>query len=123
MQEKRELYQLENGKWLLYRNLITCTDKGVQEQKYTDDVSFYEAYKKLHTDDFTIDDVQKIEYTEEQLTRLSEVQGLKYKDFDEIYDYVMSGKLRIDTKLFADKIAERNRADIDYLAVMGGVNL
>lgn len=123
MQEKRELYQLENGKWLLYRNLITCTDKGVQEQKYTDDVSFYEAYKKLHTDDFTIDDVQKIEYTEEQLTRLSEVQGLKYKDFDEIYDYVMSGKLRIDTKLFANKIAERNRADIDYLAIMGGVNL
>lgn len=124
MQEKKEqeLYQRENGEWTLYSYLITCTDKGAQEQKYTDDVSFYEAFQELH-DDFIIDLVNQMVYTDEQLSRLIEVQGLKYEDYDEIYDYVMTGKIRSDSKIFAAKIAEQNRADIDYLAIMGGVEL
>ena len=122
MQEDRELYQRENGEWALYTNLITCTTRGVQEQKYADDVAFYEAFEELHND-FTINEVQALSYSDEQIARLGEVQGLKYKDFDEIYDYVIDGKLKIDSKIFAAKIAERNRADIDYLAIMMEVEL
>ena len=122
MQEKKELYQLENGEWALYSHLITCTDRGTQEQKYTDNTSYYEAYEELY-DDFTIEEVQQITYTDVQLLRLNEVQGLKYKDFDEIYDYVMNGNLIIDSKIFAVKISERNRADIDYISIMTGVDL
>ena len=102
MREKKELYQLENGEWALYPHLITCTDRGVQEQKYVDDLEYYEVYKELY-DDFVIDSVQQITYTTEQLLRLGEVQELKYKDFDEIYDYVMNGNLKIDSKIFALK--------------------
>ena len=122
MQEKRELYQNENGEWVLYAYLITCTDHEVQENKYTDEVSYYEAFEGLH-DDFTIDAIQELLYTDEQKTRLNEVQGLKYKDFDEIYDYVINGNLKIDSKIFALKALERNRADVDYLSIMMGVNL
>lgn len=122
MQENKELYQRDSGEWTLYPYLITCTDKGVQEQKYTDDVAYYESYMALHSD-FTIDSVQQMEYSVEQLSRLSEVQGFMYKDFDEIYDYVMNGNLRIDSKIFAVKIVEQNRADIDYLSIMTGVDL
>lgn len=122
MQENKELYQRENGEWALYPCLITCTDKGVREQKFTDDVAYYESYMALHSD-FAIDSVQQMEYSVEQSSRLSEVQGFMYKDFDEIYDYVMNGNLRIDSKIFAVKIAEQNRADIDYLSIMTGVEL
>ena len=122
MQENKELYQRDSGESTLYPYLITCTDKGVQEQKYTDDVAYYDSYKKIHSD-FIIDSVQQMTYTEEQLSRLDEIQGLKYKDFDEIYDYVINGHLRNGSKIFAAKIAERNRADIDYLAIMTEVKL
>lgn len=122
MQEMRELYQLEDGKWVLYPYLVTCTDNGVQEQKYIDDLEFYESYKELYNG-FTIDDVQQMAYTEEQLARLAEVQGMKYKDFDEICDYVMTGNIKTDSKIFAVKVAEQTRADIDYLSIMTGVEL
>ena len=122
MQEMRELYQLEDGKWVLYPYLVTCTDNGVQEQKYIDDLEFYESYKELYNG-FTIDDVQQMAYTEEQLARLAEVQGMKHKDFDEIYDYVMTGNIKTDSKIFAVKVAEQTRADIDYLSIMTGVEL
>lgn len=122
MQEMRELYQLEDGKWVLYPYLVTCTDNGVQEQKYIDDLEFYESYKELH-DGFTIEDVQELTYTGEQLLRLNEIQGLSYKDYDEIYDYVMTGNIKTDSKIFAVKVAEQTRADIDYLSIMTGVEL
>lgn len=122
MQEMRELYQLEDGKWVLYPYLVTCTDNGVQEQKYIDDLEFYESYKELYNG-FTIDDVQQMAYTEEQLARLAEVQGMKHKDFDEICDYVMTGNIKTDSKIFAVKVAEQTRADIDYLSIMTGVEL
>lgn len=122
MQEKKELYQLENGQWALYPYLITCTDKGVQEKKYTDDIGYYEACEELYSD-FVIDEVGETLYTEEQLARLNDVQGLKYKDFDEIYDYVINGIVKIDSNIFAVKVAEQNRSDIDYLSIMMGVEL
>lgn len=122
MEEKKELYQRENGEWVLYPCLITCTDKGVQEQKYTDDADYYTAFEKLY-DDFTINNIQKISYTTEQLARVEEVQGMKYKDFDEIYDYVINGNINIGSEIFTRIINERNRADIDYIAIMGGVEL
>jgi len=122
MQEGKELYQRENGEWALYTNLITCTTRGVQEQKYADDVAFYEAFEELH-DGFMIDEVQVLSYSDEQIARLGEVQGMEYKDFDEIYNYVINGNLKIGSKIFAAKIAERNRADIDYLAIMAEVEL
>lgn len=122
MQEDRELYQREDREWALYPYLITCTDKGTQEQKYTDDVGYYDAFEELH-DGFMIDEVQALSYSDEQIARLGEVQGMEYKDFDEIYDYVISGNLKIGSKIFAVKIAERNRADIDYLAIMVEVEL
>ena len=122
MQEKKELYQRENGEWALYPYKITCTDRGLQEQKYTDDISYYETYEELYND-FTIDEVKQLAYSDEQRERLSEVQGFKYKDFDEIYDYVINGNLIIDSKIFAVKISERNRADIDYISIMTGADL
>ena len=122
MQENKELYQRENGEWALYPYLITCTDKGVREQKFTDDVAHYEAFRMLYPA-FVINSVQEMKYTPDQLARLAEVQGLEYKHYDEIYDYVMHGNLRIDSKVFAVKIAEQNRADIDYLSIMTEVEL
>lgn len=122
MQEKKELYQRENGEWALYQYLITCTDKDLREQKYTDDVTFYKAYEELY-DDFIINEAQQMTYASEQMTRLGEVQGFKYKDFDEIYDYVINGNLKRDSNIFAIKINEKNRADIDYISIMMGVEL
>lgn len=122
MEEKKELYQLENGEWVLYPYLLTCTDKGTQEKKYTDDVAFYETFANENAN-FTIDEVVAVDYNVEQLARLNEVQGLKYKDFDEIHDYVINGNLKSDSKVFAIKVAEQNRADIDYLSIMAGVEL
>ncbi len=122
MQENKELYQRENGEWALYTDLITCSHNGLQETKYTDDVAHYEVFRILYPA-FVINSVQELQYDPEQLARLAEVQGLEYKDYDEIYDYVMHGNLRIDSKVFAAKIAEQNRADIDYLSIMTGVDL
>lgn len=122
MEEKKELYQNNNGKWCLYPYLITCTDKGIQEEKYTDDIAHFEAFEELY-DNFVINEVTAIDYSAEQLSRLNEIQGFKYKDFDEIYDYVMHGTIKIDSKIFSSKILDRNRADIDYMSIMLGVEL
>lgn len=122
MQENKELYQLENGEWALYPYLITCTDRGTQEQKHADDIGYYEACEQLYGD-FTINEVVNMTYTDEQIARLQEVRGMKYRDFDEIYDYVLNGDIKIDSKIFAVKVAERNRADIDYISIMTGVEL
>jgi len=122
MQEYKELYQRENGEWALYTDLIVCSHNGLQETKYTDDVAHYEAFGMLYPA-FVINSVQEMKYTPDQLARLAEVQGLQYGDFDEIYDYVINGNLRNDSKIFTTKIAERNRADIDYLAIVTEVEL
>lgn len=122
MEEKKELYQRENGEWVLFPYLITCTDKNVQEQKYTDDVGYYEVFEELY-DDFTINNIQELSYTGDKFLRLSEVQGLKCEDFDEIYDYVMNGNLRPNSKIFTAKVLEQSRADIDYISIMTGVGL
>lgn len=122
MEEKRELYQLENGEWALYPYLVTCTNKGVEEQKYADDISFYQAFEVLH-DDFVLNEVVVIPYSDMQIARLNEVQGMKAKNFDEIYDYVINGSIKINSEIFALKNAEKNRADIDYLSIMTGVDL
>lgn len=122
MQEERELYQRENGEWALYPYLVTCTNKGVEEQKYADDISFYQAFEVLH-DDFVLNEVVVIPYSDMQIARLNEVQGMKAKNFDEIYDYVINGSIKINSEIFALKNAEKNRADIDYLSIMTGVDL
>ncbi len=122
MEENRELYQLENGEWALYPYLVTCTNKGVEEQKYADDISFYQAFEVMH-DDFVLNEVVVIPYSDMQIARLNEVQGMKAKNFDEIYDYVINGSIKINSEIFALKNAEKNRADIDYLSIMTGVDL
>ncbi len=122
MNENKELYQHENGEWALYPHLITCTHKGIQEQKYTDDIDFYEVFEEMY-DDFTIDEVKELSYSEEQLARLNEVRKLKYSDFDEIYNYVMEGTIKLDSKILTVKTIGQNRADIDYIAIMTGVEI
>lgn len=114
MQEKKELYQRENGEWALYPYKITCTDRRLQEQKYTDDISYYETYEELYND-FTIDEVKQLAYSDEQRERLSEVQGFKYKDFDEIYDYVINGDVKEDSVIFAIKNVAKLKAENDLL--------
>lgn len=122
MSAKLELYQRENGEWALYPYRIECTHKGIKEQKFTDDIEFYETFEEMH-DDFTINRVEDVTHSNEQLERLQEVQGSKYKDYDEIYDYIMNGNLKTNSQIFATKITEQNRADIDYISIMTGVEL
>lgn len=122
MQEKKELYQREDGGWALYPYLITCTDRGVQEQKYTDDIDYYRAYEEFY-DDFVINKVEELSYTDEQIARLAETRNLKYCDYDEIYDYVINGIVNFNNKIFAVKNVEKNRADIDYMSIMMEVEL
>lgn len=111
MEENKKLYQLESGEWALYPYLIACTDKGQQEQKYVDDIDYYETYEKLY-DDFTIEKIEHLAYSDEQLERLAEIQEMKYKDFDEIYDYVMGGVVKDDSLIFATKVVTKLQAQL-----------
>lgn len=111
MEENKKLYQLESGEWALYPYLITCTDKGQREQKYVDDIDYYEAYEKLY-DDFAIEKTEHLSYSDEQIGRLAEIQEMKYKDFDEIYNYVMSGAVKDDSLIFATKVVTKLQAQL-----------
>lgn len=122
MEERDKLYQNDNGEWRLYGHKIKCTQNGVQEEKLTDDIEFYEKFAEVNPD-FVIDEVTTITYSEEQLARLGEVQGLGYKDFDEIYDYVLDGTIKSNSEIFAPKVVSQTRADTDYIAIMTGVSL
>lgn len=102
MQEKRELYINDTGAWSLYPYLITCTDDGQQVQKYDDDIEFYERMVGSRSD-FKLDEVIRTEYTSDQTARLEEVQGIEYRHYDEIYDYVMEGIIQSDSVVFANK--------------------
>lgn len=108
MQEQKELYRQDNGMWGLYPYIINCTDNGVQEQKYDADKSFYEKMADKRSN-FILDEVTEINYTPEQISRLEEVQGLQYKDYEEIYNYVMHGTVEPNSKIFT----VRNIAKLD----------
>ena len=102
MQEKRELYINDTGAWSLYPYLITCTDDGQQVQKYDDDIEFYERMVGSRSD-FKLDEVIRTEYTSDRTARLEEVQGIEYRHYDEVYDYVMEGIIQSDSVVFANK--------------------
>lgn len=104
----KELYQKDNGEWALYPCIIRYTHKGEQVEKLTDDVSWFEKFAEKW-EDFEINEVVELEYTQEQLDRLAEVQGIETKHFDEIYDYIMDGNIRVDSDVFAKKNIARLR--------------
>lgn len=56
------------------------------EERYTDNPDWYQTFAKMHGGTC---EVEEATYTQEQLNRLSDIQGLKYSpDFD---DYVING--------------------------------
>ena len=108
MQEKIEIYQKDNGEWALYPYIVRYTHKEEKVEQLTDDVEWFNKFADKW-EDFTIDEVVELEYTQEQLDRLAEVQGIETKHFDEIYDYIMDGNIRVDSDVFAKKNIARLR--------------
>ena len=108
MQEKIELYLKDNGEWALYPHIVRYTHKEEKVEQLTDDVEWFNKFADKW-EDFTIDEVVELEYTQEQLDRLAEVQGIETKHFDEIYDYIMDGNIRVDSDVFAKKNIARLR--------------
>lgn len=108
MQEAIELYLKDNSEWALYPYIIRYTHKGEQVEQLTDDVEWFNKFADKW-EDFTIDEVVELEYTQKQLDRLAEVQGIETKHFDEIYDYIMDGNIRVDSDVFAKKNIARLR--------------
>ena len=102
MKMLEKLYIKDNGEWALYPYIIRYTHKGGQVEQMTDDVSWFEEFADKW-EDFKIDEVIELEYTNEQLDRLAEVQEMPVKYFDEIRDYVIDGTIKIDSEIFADK--------------------
>jgi hypothetical protein len=98
----KELYQKDNSEWALYPYIIRYTHKGEQVEQLTDDVEWFNKFADKW-EDFTIDEVVELEYTQEQLDRLAEVQGIEAKHFNEIYDYVLNGNISVDSEVFAKK--------------------
>lgn len=124
MQEKTKLYIKDNGEWALCPYIIRYTHKSEQVEQLTDDVSWFEKFAEKW-EDFKINEVVELEYTNEQLNRLSEVQGLSAKHFDEISDYVIDGTIKIDSEIFADKnmLKLKNENEILEGTVMELVNI
>ena len=98
----KELYQKDNSEQALYPYIIRYTHKGEQVEQLTDDVEWFNKFADKW-EDFTIDEVVELEYTQEQLDRLAEVQGIEAKHFNEIYDYVLNGNISVDSEVFAKK--------------------
>lgn len=97
-----KLYLKDNSEWALYPYIIRYTHKGEQVEQLTDDVEWFNKFADKW-EDFTIDEVVELEYTQEQLDRLAEVQGIEAKHFNEIYDYVLNGNISVDSEVFAKK--------------------
>lgn len=116
MQEMKELYQADNGEWKLFTHKIKCTDENQQEEKYTDDLNFYETYAQMH-EGFALDEAIELSYTTEQLARLKEAQGIKYEHYDEVYDYVISGIVKADSKVFVVKNMKMLQDTVDTLII------
>ena len=108
MQEKIELYLKDNGEWALYPYIVRYTRKEEKVEQLTDDVEWFNKFADKW-EDFTIDEVVELEYTQEQLDRLAEVQNIPVKHFDEISDYVINGIIRVDSDVFAKKNIARLR--------------
>ena len=73
-----------------------------------------------------LDEVIEMDYTPEQIIRLEEVQGIDYKHYDELYDYVINGIVRADSKIFTVRNIVKLDQDIneqsEILAdIIGGV--
>ena len=102
MKMLEKLYIKDNGEWALYPYIIRYTHKGEQVEQMTDDVEWLNKFADKW-EDFTIDEVVELEYTQEQLDRLAEVQGIEAKHFNEIYDYVLNGNISVDSEVFAKK--------------------
>ena len=98
----KELYQKDNGEWALYPYIVRYTHKEEKVEQLTDDVEWFNKFADKW-EDFTIDEVVELEYTQEQLDRLAEVQGIEAKHFNEIYDYVLNGNISVDSEVFAKK--------------------
>lgn len=124
MQEKIELYLKDNGEWALYPYIIRYTHKEEKVEQLTDDVEWFNKFADKW-EDFTIDEVVELEYTQEQLDRLAEVQNIPVKHFDEISDYVINGIIRVDSEIFADKnmLKLKNENEILEGTVMELVNI
>lgn len=75
------LYQT-NNEYALYPYKVTMNG----EEHYTDSPDWYTTFAKVHGGECVVEEAM---YTQEQLNRLSDIQGLKYSpDFD---DYVING--------------------------------
>lgn len=116
MQEMKELYQADNGEWKVFSHKIKCTDKNEHEEKYTDDLSFYETYAQMH-ESFTLDESIELSYTAEQLARLNEAQGIKYENYNEVYNYVIDGIVKADSKVFVVKNMQTLQDTVDTLII------
>lgn len=113
----KELYKKDDGSWGLYKHLVRCTNDGVQEEKYDDDLEFYNSFAAMHAN-FTLDSVTSMTYTPEQLSRLNEVSGIGYEHYDEVYDYVVNGIAKADSKIFAVNNITTLRKTVDSLILL-----
>lgn len=103
--KQNELYQNDNGEWALCRYKIKYTQNGEQVEQLTDDKTWFETFATMHSN-FKIDEVTELTYTDEQKARLTEIQRISPKYYDELYDYVMNGKIKTDSGIFAEKNLE-----------------
>ena len=109
----------DKGEWTLARFCVIADD----ETKYENDIAFYEAMVELHPDfAFT---ATELAYTNAQLNRLATANKLNANNgnYDEIYNFVMSGTYDTSNDAFALLKPAQNRADIDYIAMESGVEL
>lgn len=77
------LYQ-KNNEYALYPYKATANG----EDHYTDNPEWYQTFAKMHGGTC---EVEEVTYTQEQLNRLSDIQGLKHSS--EFNDYVLNGTI------------------------------
>ena len=109
-----KLYKKDSGEWGLYKYLVKYTKNGEVCEQLTDDAEWFRTFANIH-EDFTVDEVVELVYTDVQLSRLVEIKDYKFKDFEELADYVLDGIIRVDSAIFEKKNLEMLKEENEVL--------
>lgn len=74
-----------------HTHVVHFTDNGSKGSQTTNDVEYWKRAEERWSD-FVIDNVMKIEWTDEQLERLEEVKHMPESFTNKLIDYVRNGK-------------------------------
>lgn len=125
MQENAVLVHKGKGadKWGLFSHKIKYIDHGTENEVYTSDVSWYEAFAQMH-EEFQLIEVEEITYTEDQVSRFKEIEDLALPD-SVANNYVVQGVPGegLETLVLKKENEELRQllADLAEVVLLGGV--